>query len=68
MQHAESAVWRPVPGYLRGVWLELLKVDWPTRREVISLSAVVLATVGTVTVFVFALDAAFARAIVSVLT
>ena len=68
MEHADGDVYRPVPGYLRGVWLEVLKADWPSRRATVSLSTVMLTTVAALTTFVVGLDAAFAKVIVSVLT
>ncbi len=53
--------------FLREVRLELKKVDWPTRRELISYTIVVLATIIVMTAYVFGLDYAFSRAILNVL-
>ena len=49
--------------FLKEVRQELKKVDWPNRRELISYTVVVLATLVVTTAFVFVLDYLFARAI-----
>src|SRR5262245_10113585 len=49
--------------FLKEVPLELKKVDWPNRRELISYTIVVLATIVVTTTFVFVLDYVFAKAI-----
>ena len=46
--------------------LELRKVDWPTQSELITYSAVVLATVTALTLFVAAIDLAFAKLLLGV--
>jgi preprotein translocase subunit SecE len=53
--------------FLKEVRLELSKVDWPTRRELVSYTIVVLVTVTILTAFVFGLDSLFTRAIFDVL-
>jgi preprotein translocase subunit SecE len=53
--------------FLREVRGELRKVDWPTGRELVSLTIVVLVTVTVLTAIVFALDVAFERSIFSIL-
>ena len=53
--------------FLREVRLELKQVQWPTRRELISYSIVVLVTVTVLTAFVFALDTLFTRFVFDVL-
>jgi preprotein translocase subunit SecE len=53
--------------FLKEVRLELKKVDWPTRRELISYTVVVLVTVVVLTSFVFALDLGFSKVIVRLL-
>jgi preprotein translocase subunit SecE len=47
--------------FLREVRLELRKVTWPTRDEVIRLSTIVLVVLVIFTALVFALDTAFAE-------
>jgi preprotein translocase subunit SecE len=42
-------------------------VDWPNRRELISYTVVVLATLAVLTTFVFGLDFVFSRAILKLL-
>jgi preprotein translocase subunit SecE len=37
-QHSENAIVR----YFRETWFELKKVSWPTRREAINLTAMVI--------------------------
>jgi preprotein translocase subunit SecE len=53
--------------FLKEVRLELKKVDWPSRQELISYTVVVLVTVVVLTSFVFVLDLAFSKAIVKLL-
>ena len=47
--------------FLREVRLELKKVDWPTRKELITYTIVVLVTITVLTSFVFAIDWVFAK-------
>ena len=49
--------------FLKEVRQELKKVDWPNRRELISYTIVVLATIVVTTAFVFVLDYFFSKAI-----
>ena len=53
--------------FLKEVRQELSKVDWPTRRELISYTVVVLVTVSVLTAFVFVLDSVFTRFVFDVL-
>jgi preprotein translocase subunit SecE len=53
--------------FLKEVRLELTKVAWPTRRELVSYSIVVLVTVSVLTAFVFGLDSLFTRFVFDVL-
>ena len=53
--------------FLKEVRLELKQVQWPTRRELISYSIVVLVTLTVLTAFVFALDSLFTRFVFDVL-
>ena len=53
--------------FLKEVRQELSKVDWPTRRELVSYSIVVLVTVTVLTAFVFGLDSLFTRFVFDVL-
>jgi preprotein translocase subunit SecE len=53
--------------FLKEVRLELKKVDWPSRPELISYSVVVLVTVTVMTSFVFALDYVFSHFVVKFL-
>ena len=49
--------------FLKEVRQELRKVDWPNRRELVSYTVVVLATLVVTTAFVVVLDYLCARAI-----
>jgi preprotein translocase subunit SecE len=53
--------------FLKEVRQELTKVDWPTRRELVSYSIVVLVTITVLTTFVFGLDSLFTRFVFDVL-
>jgi preprotein translocase subunit SecE len=50
--------------FLREVRDELAKVVWPSRREVVTYSVVVIVTVLVIGLFVFGLDVLFSRAVV----
>jgi preprotein translocase subunit SecE len=50
--------------FLREVRDELAKVVWPSRREVVTYTIVVILTVLVVALFVFGLDVLFSRVIV----
>ena len=54
--------------FLKEVRQELKKVDWPSRRELISYTVVVLVTVIVMTSLVFGLDFVFSKLIFNVLT
>ena len=47
--------------FLKQVRAELRKVNWPSRREVVGYTTVVLVTVTVLTAFVFALDLFFSK-------
>jgi preprotein translocase subunit SecE len=50
--------------YLRQVRAELRKVAWPTRKEVIHYSSIVLVALLLLTGLIFALDFAFGKAVI----
>jgi preprotein translocase subunit SecE len=50
--------------FLREVRDELAKVVWPSRREVVTYSIVVIVTVLVMGLFVFGLDVLFSRVVV----
>jgi preprotein translocase subunit SecE len=54
--------------FLKEVRGELRKVYWPTRRELLSYTIVVLVSVVVLTTFVFGLDYLFSRAILQLFT
>lgn len=49
--------------FLREVRVEMKKVQWPTRKETVSYTIVVLVTVTVMTSFVFLLDQLFANVV-----
>jgi preprotein translocase subunit SecE len=53
--------------FLREVRQELKKVDWPTRKELVTYTIVVLVTITVITAYVFGLDSVFERLIFSLL-
>ena len=56
--------WSRLVRFLREVRLELAGVTWPTRKELIAYTIVVLMTVIALSMFVFALDLLFSKLIV----
>lgn len=48
--------WKTVVQFLRDVRIEMKKVIWPSRQEVINYTTVVLITVTVVTTFILVLD------------
>ncbi len=47
--------------FLKEVRLEMKKVDWPTRTELMTYSTVVLVTITFMTAFVFGVDYVFTK-------
>jgi len=45
-----------ITNYFRGVRAEVAKVTWPTRNEVISLTALILLLVVIVTLYIWGVD------------
>ncbi|MEW6622228.1 MAG: preprotein translocase subunit SecE [Bacillota bacterium] len=45
--------------FLKGVWSELKKVHWPTKKEIITYTSVVLAAVFIVAVMIWIVDSIF---------
>jgi preprotein translocase subunit SecE len=52
--------------FLKDVRQELRKVDWPNRRQLVSYSVVVLATIVVMTAFVASLDYDFLKGVVTI--
>jgi preprotein translocase subunit SecE len=52
-----------IKNYFKGVKSELKKVNWPTRKELINYTMVVLATVGVMVVVIWGLDLVFEKVI-----
>jgi len=68
VDHIQRQSSRSVRDFLRGVGREVLKIDVPSRHQMVTYSTVVLVTVGTMMVFVFALDAVFSKALLDLLS
>jgi preprotein translocase subunit SecE len=61
---AQAAASRTTPAqFVREVRIELKRVAWPTRAQTLNYSAVVLITLAVLMAVIFALDTAFAKAI-----
>ena len=52
--------------FLKDVRLELRKVQWPTRQEMIAYTIVVLVAVVVLTSLVFAMDLGFSKAVLHI--
>jgi preprotein translocase subunit SecE len=52
--------------FLREVALELRKVDWPTRSELVTYSVVVLVTIMALTLFIGLVDLTFAKTLLGI--
>ena len=53
----------PAKQFLKEVQLELKKVNWPTRQELIAYTMVVLVAVVVLTSLVFGMDLSFSKAV-----
>jgi preprotein translocase subunit SecE len=56
----------PPSQFLKEVRLELKKVNWPTRQEMIAYTVVVLVAVVFLTSLVFAMDLGFSKAVLRI--
>ncbi len=45
--------------FFKGVWSELKKVHWPSRKEIVTYTSVVLAAVFMVAVLIWMVDSVF---------
>jgi preprotein translocase subunit SecE len=52
--------------FLKEVRLELKKVQWPTRKELIAYTVVVFTAVVVLTTYVFGLDYVFSKAVLKI--
>jgi preprotein translocase SecE subunit len=50
---SRSGIWARVKGFFRDSWLELQKVIWPTREDVVKMTGLVVAVVFTVGAYIF---------------
>jgi len=56
-----KGVWKTITQFLRDVRIEMKKVIWPSRKEVINYTWVVVITVSVVGTFIFVLDLILAK-------
>ena len=54
--------------FFKGVWSELKKVHWPTRREVVTYTGVVLTAVAIVAAMIWVVDMVFSFLLSFILT
>ena len=59
----KQSIFRRISRFLREVVAELRKVIWPTRKQMVTYTAVVLAFVAFMVALVWALDWVFAKAV-----
>ncbi|HKX75012.1 MAG TPA: preprotein translocase subunit SecE [Acidimicrobiia bacterium] len=62
-----KSIWRRLLTFLHEVRLELNKVSWPSREQLIAFTAVTLVVATTLTVVVFGLDVGMKEAIFTLL-
>lgn len=57
----KKGVWKTITQFLKDVRIEMKKVIWPSRQEVINYTIVVLVTVTVVATFILVLDLGLSR-------
>ena len=57
--------WGRLLHFLREVRVELSRVGWPTRQQMIAFTLVTVITSGALTAYVFAVDIAFSRSVLA---
>ena len=57
----KKSLWQRTVQFLRDVRIEMKKVIWPSRQEVINYTVVVIVTVTVVATFILALDLVLSR-------
>ena len=55
--------WASLVQFLREVRVELSRVNWPSRQQMIAFTTVTVVTAGVLTGYVFVVDLAFSRTI-----
>jgi preprotein translocase subunit SecE len=64
----KKGVWKTSTQFLRDVRIEMKKVIWPSRREVIDYTVVVFITVAVVSTFILVLDLALSKLLHLIIT
>ena len=57
----KKGIWKTIVQFLRDVRIEMKKVIWPSRQEVINYTVVVLVTVTVVSTFILVMDLILSR-------
>ncbi len=57
--------WARLVQFLREVRVELSRVGWPSRQQMIAFTTVTVVTAGALTAYVFLVDLAFSRSILA---
>lgn len=57
--------WARLVQFLREVRVELSRVGWPSRQQMIAFTTVTVVTAGVLTAYVFLVDLAFSRSILA---
>lgn len=58
---------RPLGRYVKGAWIELRQVKWPSRKTTVKLTGAVLAFTAVLTAFIVALDYGFEQLVKRIL-
>jgi len=61
MKFRRFGFFKKIKTFLKEVWLELKKVNWPTKKETIKYTLIVIVTTVVVALFLGAVDFLFTR-------
>ncbi|MDE0170478.1 MAG: preprotein translocase subunit SecE [bacterium] len=59
--------WARLVQFLREVRVELSRVGWPSRQQMVAFTAVTVVTAGVLTGYVFVVDLAFSRTVLALI-
>lgn len=60
---AKQGRWARLVHFLREVRVELSRVGWPSRQQMVAFTTVTIITAGVLTAYVFLVDLAFSRSV-----
>ena len=63
----KSSLWARLVQFLREVRVELTRVGWPSRQQMIAFTTVTVVTAGILTGYVFLVDLAFSRSVLALI-